>query len=208
MLFSFLLRVVFFSVLSVNLPKNPEEYALKHLNRSARFARCARSLAALADGMLFFLWRRVVSCGFGEAPKILEKSTSKLPKSSPKPSQIHPKTDQNPPKTPLKTRSGMDCASDRFCASFFLGSGGVLGAFARLWGPTWSRLGASGCVLEPSWHGLAAVLGRPWGVLGCLGASWGRLVGDLGRLGSVSGEIPRKTSIFDRFLLPTSTSET
>ncbi|MEC8777434.1 MAG: hypothetical protein VXX28_00265 [Verrucomicrobiota bacterium] len=90
---------MFFSVVSVNLPENPEEYALKHLNRSARFARCARSLAALADGMLFFLWRRVVSCGFGEAPKILEKSTSKLPKSSPKPSQVHQKTDQNPPKT-------------------------------------------------------------------------------------------------------------
>ena len=208
MLFSFLLRVVFFSVVSVNLPENPEEYALKHLNRSARFARCARSLAALADGMLFFLWRRVVSCGFGEAPKILEKSTSKLPKSSPKPSQIHPKTDQNPPKNSLKTRSGMDCASDRFCVSFFLGSGGVLGAFARLWGPTWSRLGASGGVLEPSWHGLGAVLGRPWGVLGRLGASWGRLGGVLGHLGSVSGQIPRTTSIFDRFLLPTSTSET
>ena len=66
----------------------------------------------------------------------------------------------------------MDCASDRFCVSVFRGSGGVLGAFARLWGPTWSRLGASGGVLEPSWHDLAAVLGRPWGVLGCLGASW------------------------------------
>ena len=158
--------------------------------------------------MLFFLWRRVVSCGFGEAPKILEKSTSMLPKSSPKPSQIHPKTDQNPPKNPLKTRSGMDCASDRFCVSVFRGSGGVLGAFARLWGPTWNRLGTSGGVLEPSWHGLAAVLGRPWGVLGRLGASWGRLGGVLGHLGSVSREIPRKTSIFDRFLLPTSTSET
>ena len=208
MLFSFLLRVVIFFVVSVNLPENPEEYALKHLNRSARFARCARSLAALADGMLFFLWRRVVSCGFGEAPKIIEKSTSKLPKSSPKPSQIHPKTDQDPPKNALKTRSGGDCASDRFCVSFFLGSGGVLGAFARLWGPTWSRLGASGSVLEPSWHGLWAVLGRPWCVLGRLGTSWGRLGRVSGHLGSVPGEIPRKTSIFDRFLLPTSTSDT
>ena len=93
---------------------------------------------------------------------------------------LRAKTDQNPPKNPLKTRSGMDCASDRFCVSVFRGSGGVLGAFARLWGPTWSRLGASGGVLEPSWHGLAAVLGRPWGVLGCLGASWGRLGGVLG----------------------------
>ena len=190
MLFSFLLRVVFFSVVSVNLPENPEEYALKHLNRSARFARCARSLAALADGMLFFLWRRVVSCGFGEAPKILEKSTSKLPKSSPKPSQIHPKTDQNPLKNTLKTRSGKDCASDRFYASFFPGSGGVLDVFVRLLGSSWSRLGASGGVLEPSWHGLAAVLGRPWSVSGCLGASWGRLGGVLGHLGRVSGQIP------------------
>ena len=156
--------------------------------------------------MLFFLWRRVVFCGFGEAPKILEKSTSKLPKSSPKPSQIHPKTDQNPPQNALKTTSGGDCASDRFCVYFFLGSGGVLGAFARLWGPTWSCLGASGSVLEPSWHGLWAVLGRPWCVLGRLGTSWGRLGRVLGHLGSVPGEIPRKTSIFDRFLLPTSTT--
>ena len=170
---------MFFSVVSVNLPENPEEYALKHLNRSARFARCARSLAALADGMLFFLGRRVVYCGFGEAPKILEKSTSKLSKSSPKHSQSHPKTNQNPPKNALKTRSGMDCASDRFCASFFLGSGGVLGAFARLWGPTWNRLGASwsrpGTASGRSW----AVPGASWGVLehlwDVLGASWGIL---------------------------------
>ena len=193
MLFLFLLRVVFFSVVSVTLPENPEEHALKHLNRSARFARCARSLAALADRMLLFLWRRVVSRVSVKLPEIIERSTSKLPKSSPKPSQIHPKTDQNPPKNPLKTRSGMDCASDRFRVSVFRGSGGVLGAFARLWGPTWSRLGASGSVLEPSWHGLWAVLGRPWCVLGRLGTSWGRLGRVLGHLGSVPREIPRKT---------------
>ena len=84
----------------------------------------------------------------------------------------------------------------------------VLGRLARLLGPSWSRLGASGGVLEPSWHDLAAVLGRPWGVLGCLGASWGRLGGVLGHLGSVSREIPRKTLIFDRCLLPTSIPET
>ena len=145
-------------------------------------AALARSLAALADGMLFFLWRRVVSCGFGEAPKILEKSISKLPKSSPKPSQIHTKTDQNPPKNPLKTRSGMDCASDRFCVSVFRGSGGVLGAFARLWdqlGAVLGRLGASwnrpGTASGRSW----AVPGASWGVLehlgDVLGASWGIL---------------------------------
>ena len=141
-------------------------------------------------------------------PKIPKNSTSKLPKSSLKPSQIHPKTGQNPPQKALKPRSGMDCASDRFCASFFLGSGRLLGAFARLLGPSWSCLGASGGVLEPSWDDLGAILGRPWGVLGRLGASWGRLGGVLGHLGSVSGQFPRTTSIFDRFLLPTSTSET
>ena len=72
----------------------------------------------------------------------------------------------------------------------------------------WRRLGAAGGVLEPAWHDLGAVLGRPWGVLGRLGASWGRLGSVLGHLGSVSGQFPRTTSIFDRFLLPTSTSET
>ena len=141
-------------------------------------------------------------------PKIHEKSSSKLPKTSPKPSRIHPKTDQNPPQNAIKTRSGMDCASDRFYASFFLGSGGVLGVFARLLGSSWSRLGASGGVLEPSWHDLGAVLGRPWGVLGRLGASWGRLGSVLGHLGNVSGQFPRRSFISYRFLLPTSTSET
>ena len=64
---------MFFSVVSVNLPKNPEEDASEHLNRSARFARCARSLAALAEGILFSLWRRVVSSAFGKATKHLRK---------------------------------------------------------------------------------------------------------------------------------------
>ena len=151
MLFSFLLRVVFFSVVSVNLPENPEEYALKHLNRSARFARCARSLTALADRMLFFLWRRVVSCGCGEAPKIYENSTSKLSKSSPKPSQIDPKTDQNPLKNVVKTRSGMDCASDRFCASVFPQIWRRLGRFRALLRtnlePSWGVWGRFGCII-------------------------------------------------------------
>ena len=78
--------VVFFSVVSVNPPKNPKEYSFEHLNRSARFAHCARSLAAVADRMLLFLWRRVVSCVSVKLPQIIEKSTSKLPNSSPKPS--------------------------------------------------------------------------------------------------------------------------
>ena len=187
---------------------------------SARFAALVRSLRSphshekiileaswdllevVSNGVVLFLTVSVL------LPKIIQKSTPKLPKSSPKPSRIHPKAFQNPPKNAPKTRSGGDCASDRFWAFFFLGSVGVLGRLGRLLGPSWSRLGASGGVLEPSWHDLAAVLGRPWGVLGCLGASWGRLGGVLGHLGSVSREIPRKTSMFGRFLLPTSTSET
>ena len=104
-----------------------------------------------------------------KGPKIIEKSTSKLPNSSPKPSQIHPKTDQNPPQKALKMKSAKDCASDRFCASFFLLSGRLLGAFARLLGPSWSCFGASGGVLETSWDDLGAILGRPWGVLEHLG---------------------------------------
>ena len=154
------------------------------------------------NGVVLFLTVSVM------LPKIIQKSTPKLPKSSPKPSRIHPKTSQNPPKNASKTRSGGDCASDRFWAFFSLGSVGVLGRLGRLLGPSWSRLGASGGVLEPSWHDLGAVLGRPWGVLGRLGASWGRLGSVLGHLGSVSGHIPRKTSVFDRLLLPTSIPET
>ena len=117
---------------------------------------------------------------------MIQKSTPELPKSSPKPSRINPKTFQNPPKVAPKTRSGGDCASDRFWAFIFLGSVGVLGCLGRLLGPSWSRLGASGGVLEPSWHDLGAVLGRPWGVKGRLGASWGRPGVVLGHLGSVS----------------------
>ena len=159
-------------------------------------------LEVVSNGVVLFLTVSVL------LPKIIQKSTPKLPKSSPKPSRIHPKTFQNPPKNAPKTRSGGDCASDRFWAFFSLGSVGVLGRLGRLLGPSWSRLGASGGVLEPSWHDLGAVLGRPWGVLGRLGASWGRLGSVLGHLGSVSGQFPRRSSIFYRFLLPTSMPET
>ena len=130
-------------------------------------------LEVVSNGVVLFLTVSVL------LPKMIQKSTPKLPKSSPKsspkPSRIHPKTFQNPPKNAPKTRSGGDCASDRFWAFFSLGSVGVLGRLGRLLGPSWSRLGVSGGVLEPSWHDLGAVLGRPWGVLGRLGASWGRL---------------------------------
>ena len=158
-------------------------------------------LEVVSNGVVLFLTVSVLIL------KIIQKSTPKLPKSSPKPSRIHPKTFQNPPKNAPKTRSGRDCASDRFWAFFSLESVGVLGRLGRLLGPSWSRLGASGGVLEPSWHDLGAVLGRPWGVLGRLGASWGRLGNVLGHLGSVSGQIPRTTLIFDRFLLPISIPE-
>ena len=40
--------VVVFSVISVKLPKNLEGEASERFNRSVRFARCARSLTALA----------------------------------------------------------------------------------------------------------------------------------------------------------------
>ena len=159
-------------------------------------------LEVVSNGVVLFLTVSVL------LPKMIQKSTPKLPKSSPKPSRIHPKTFQNPPKNAPKTRSGGDCASDRFWAFFSLGSVGVLGRLGRLLGPSWSRLGASGGVLEPSWHDLGAVLGRPWGVLGRLGASWGRLGSVLGHLGSVSGQFPRRSSIFYRFLLPNSMPET
>ena len=101
-------------------------------------------------------------------PPSFQNHPQNLPKSIRKPTKIRPKT--------IKKRD-LEWIALRiaFVPRFFLGSGGVLGAFARLWGPTWSRLEASGGVLDPSWHDLAAVLGRPWGVLGCLGASWGRL---------------------------------
>ena len=116
------------------------------------------SLAALADGMLFFLWRRVVSCGFAETPKIFEKSTFKLPKSSPKPSQIHPKTDQNPPQKRSKNEiwNGL-----RFGSPLCLG-------FPRIWRRLGRFRAPLGTNLEPSWGvwgRLGAVLGRPRGDL-------------------------------------------
>ena len=156
-------------------------------------------LEVVSNGVVLFLTVSVL------LPKIIQKSTPKLPKSSPKPSRIHPKTSQNPPKNAPKTRSGGDCASDRFWAFFSLGSVGVLGSLGRLLGPSWSRLGASGGVLEPSWHDLGAVLGRPWGVLvhlgGVLGASWGILE-------AFRDNFHEEVRFFYRFLLPTSMPET
>ena len=74
------------------------------------------------------------------------------------------------------------------------GLGDVLGTLGGVLGASWERLGRS-------WVRLGGVLGR-------LGASWRRLGGVLRHLGGVSGATPRKTSIFDRLLLPTSTPET
>ena len=159
---------------------------LDRVLRSLRsLARCARLtvmkkiilkaswdlLGVLSNGVVLFLTVSVM------LPKMIQKSTPKLPKSSPKPSRIHPKTSQNPPKNAPKTRSGGDCASDRFWAFFSLGSVGVLGRLGRLLGPSWSRLGASGGVLEPSWHDLGTFFGCPRDVLGRLGASGGGVLG-------------------------------
>ena len=110
-------------------------------------------LEVVSNGVVLFLTVSVL------LPKIIKKSTSKLPKSSPKPSRIHPKTFQNPPKNAPKTRSGGDCASDRFWA-FFL---------SDLW-TSWAVSGASWAVLESSW----TVLGPSWGPLR---PSWGGLSG-------------------------------
>ena len=156
-------------------------------------------MEVVSNGVVLFLTVSVL------LPKIIQKSTPKLPKSSPKPSRIHQKTSQNPPKNTPKTRSGGDCASDRFWAFFFSRICGRLG-------PSRAPLGT---ILEPSWgvwRRLGAVLARPRGglgpSLGRLGASWGRLGSVLGHLGSVSGQFPRRSSIFYRFLLPTSMPET
>ena len=130
----------------------------------ASLAALARSLRSSHNGaasIIKDLGSLLGSLGSVLLPEIIQKSTPKLPKSSPKPPRIHPKTSQNPPKDAPKTRSGGDCASDRFWAFFSLGSVGVLGRLGRLLAPSWSRLGASGGVLEPSWHDLGAVLGRP-----------------------------------------------
>ena len=141
-------------------------------------------------------------------PKIPEKSPPEPPKSTPKPSKIHPKTVQNPPQIAPKSRSGGDCASDRFWDPFVPESWGVLGRLARLLGSSWGRLGAAWVRLGASWGHLGSVLRH-------LGASRGRLGDVLGRLGAFFDRQNMHPvldsifgSIFDRFLLPTSTPET
>ena len=116
-------------------------------------------------------------------PKILEKSPPEPPKSTPKPSKFHPKTVQNPPQIAPKSRSGGDCASDRFWDPFVPESWGVLGRLARLLGSSWGRLGASWVRLGASWGHLGSVLRHLGASRARLGASWGRLGGVLGRLG-------------------------
>ena len=75
--------------------------------------------------------------------------------------------------------------------------GGVMGCLEAVFGPL-------GGVLARPWYDLGQSLGRLRVYWSILGASWGRLGGVLGHLGNVLGAIPRKTLIFDRFLLPTS----
>ena len=71
-------------------------------------------------------------------------------------------------------------------------------------GAVLGRLAASGIRLGTPSGRAWAVLGASWGVV----ASWGRLGNVLGHLGSVSGQIPRNTSVFNQFVLSTSIPET
>ena len=117
-------------------------------------------LSVALCGSLFFpmalcesLWLSV-ALGGSLWPSVYRSCSIWPPKSTLKPSKIIPKTVQNPPQNAPKSRSGGDCASDRFWNPFFPASWGVLGRLVRLLGPPWGVLGAS-------WE--------------CLGASWARL---------------------------------
>ena len=143
---------------------------LRSLRSLRSLARCARLtvmkqiileaswdlLEVVSNGVVLFLTVSVL------LPKIIQKSTPKLPKSSPKPSRIHPKTFQNPPKNAPKTRSGGDCASDRFWA-FFLSD---LWASWAVSGASWDHLGAVLGRLAASWSRPGTTSGRSWAVLG------------------------------------------
>ena len=126
-------------------------------------------------------------------PKVLEKSTPSLQNQSQKPSKIHPKTVENPSQNAPKSRSGRNCASDRFGPLFFPAFWGVLGRLACLLEPSWSGLGVSGGVFGVPCRVLGAVLRRMLRVLEAswrvLGTSWGVL----GHLEGVSRAIPQKT---------------
>ena len=116
-----------------------------------------------------------------------------LQNQSQKPSKIHPKTVENPSQNAPKSRSGRNCASDRFGPLFFPAFWGVLGRLACLLGPSWSGLGVSGGDFGVPCRVLGAVLRRMLRVLEAswrvLGTSWGVL----GHLGGVSRAIPQKT---------------
>ena len=171
----------------MNLPKNPEEYALEHLNRSARFARCARSLAALAAGMLFF---PVASCCFlrfrrsslkslknrppsfqnhpQNHPKSFKKRARNLQKTTPEASQIHPKTLQNRGLEVVWAALGAMVPLPSLFFQFLEASWGRLG---RVLAASWALLRRLGGVSGASW----ALLGASWGRLG---ASWRSLGAD------------------------------
>ena len=116
-----------------------------------------------------------------------------LQNQSQKPSKIHPKTVENPSQNAPKSRSGRNCASDRFGPLFFAAFWGVLGRLACLLEPSWSGLGVSGGVFGVPCRVLGAVLRRMLRVLEAswrvLGTSWGVL----GHLEGVSRAIPQKT---------------
>ena len=160
------------------------------MEREAPFfleARCGSLWLSVAlCGSLFFpmalcesLWLSV-ALGGSLWPSVYRSCSIWPPKSTLKPSKIIPKTVQNPAQNAPKSRSGGDCASDRFWNPFFPASWGVLGRLVRLLGPPWGVLGASWGVLGASWGRLGGVLVVSWGALGCLGGvyveSWGVLV--------------------------------
>ena len=130
----------------MNLPKNPEEYAFEHLNRSARFARCARRWYAVFP---------VTSCCFLRFRWSCLKSSKNRPPSFQNHPQNHPKSfktkkrprnfqkrPQNPPKsTPKRSKIevwrwfgrllGRWCLFRPFFSCFLKPLGGVVAATGR-----------------------------------------------------------------------------
>ena len=147
-------------------PQGPE--------RSARFDRCARSLAALA--------LRVFT---GVSLAILDRQPPKRSANLPQnPWKIELNTPQNPPQNPPESTPKPEKVEVwrglRFrllFVTFCAPPGGVLG-------PSWGVLGASWGRLKAALGGLEASWGRLWASWNRLGASWNRLGASGGRLGA------------------------
>ena len=154
----------------MNLPKNPEEYAFEHLNRSAR---CWYAVFPVASCFLWFRRSSLKSSknrppSFQNHPQNHPKSFKKRPrnfqKTTPEPSQIHPKTLQNRGLEVVWAALGAMVPLPPVFSLFLEASWGVLGA-------SWWRLGRSSGRLGRSWERLGRSWGRLGGVLGRLGAS-------------------------------------